>query len=51
MPGGILFFRSDGHLRFVRPYCLYLKLPEIQAEYDDEFLYIHAKKEAKIPLA
>ena len=30
---------------------MYLKLPEIQAEYDDEFLYIHSKKEAKIPLS
>ena len=30
---------------------MYLGLPEIQAEYDDEFLYIHSKKEAKIPLA
>ena len=29
---------------------LYLKLPDVQLEYDDEFLYIHSKKEAKIPL-
>ena len=49
--GGMLFFGLVGYLIFVRPYRLYLKLPEIQAEYDDEFLYIHSKKEAKIPLA
>lgn len=48
---GMLFFGSVGYLLFVRPYRLYLKLPEIQAEYDDEFLYVHGKKEAKIPLA
>jgi hypothetical protein len=36
---------------FVRPYVLYRKLPEVQAESDGEFLYIHAKKEAKIPMA
>ena len=48
---GMLFFGSVGYLLFVRPYRLYRKLPEIQAEYDDEFLYIHSKKEAKIPLS
>ena len=48
---GMLFFGAIGYFLFVRPYRLYLKLPEIQAEYDDEFLYIHGKKEAKIPLA
>ena len=30
---------------------LYLKLPDVQLEHDEEFLYIHGKKEAKIPLA
>ena len=48
---GMLFFGLVGYGLFVHPYRLYLKLPEIQAEYDDEFLYIHSKKEAKIPLA
>lgn len=48
---GILFFGLVGYFLFVRPYRLYLRLPEIQAEYDDEFLYIHGKKEAKIPLS
>ena len=49
--GIILFFGLVGYGLFVRPYCLYLKLPDVQLEYDDEFLYIHSKKEAKIPLA
>ena len=49
--GIILFFGLVGYGLFVRPYRLYLKLPEVQLEYDDEFLYIHSKKEAKIPLA
>ena len=48
---GMLFFGLVGYGLFVHPYRLYLKLPEIQAEYDDEFLYIHSKKEAKIPLS
>ena len=49
--GGMLFFGMVGYFIFVHPYRLYLKLPEIQAEYDDKFLYIHSKKEAKIPLS
>ena len=49
--GIMLFFGLVGYGLFVRPYRLYLKLPDAQLEYDDEFLYIHSKKEAKIPLA
>ena len=49
--GILLFFGLVGYGLFVRPYRLYLKLPDVQLEYDDEFLYIHSKKEAKIPLA
>ena len=49
--GIILLFGLVGYGLFVAPYRLYLKLPDILAEYDDEFLYIHSKKEAKIPLA
>jgi hypothetical protein len=49
--GTMLFFGLVGYGLFVHPYRLYLKLPEVQMEYDDEFLYIHSKKEAKIPLA
>ena len=33
--GIVLFFGLIGYGIFVRPYRLYLKLPEIQAEYDD----------------
>ena len=49
--GIMLFFGLVGYALFVRPYRLYLKLPDVQLEYDDEFLYIHSKKEAKIPLS
>ena len=49
--GIILFFGLVGYGLFVHPYRLYLKLPDVQLEYDEEFLYIHSKKEAKIPLA
>ena len=49
--GTMLFFGLVGYGLFVYPYRLYLKLPDVQLEYDDEFLYIHSKKEAKIPLA
>ena len=49
--GIVLFFGLVGYGLFVRPYRLYLKLPDVQMEYDDEFLYIHSTKEAKIPLA
>jgi hypothetical protein len=49
--GVALFFGLVGYGLFVRPYRLYLKLPEVLAEYDDEYLYIHSKKEAKIPLS
>ena len=49
--GIALFFGLVGYGLFVHPYRLYLKLPDVQMEYDDEFLYIHSKKEAKIPLA
>ena len=47
---GMFFFGLVGYGLFVHPYRLYLKLPEVQLEYD-EFLYIHSKKEAKIPLS
>lgn len=49
--GIIIFFGLVGYGLFVHPYRLYLKLPDVQLEFDDEFLYIHSKKEAKIPLA
>ena len=48
---GMLLFGLVGYFIFIRPYLLYRKLPEILAETDGEFLYIHSKKEAKIPLS
>ena len=48
---GMLFFGLVGFLGFVNPYLVYRKLPAVQAETDGEFLYIHTKKEVKIPLA
>lgn len=49
--GGMLFFGSVGYFIFVRPYFLYQKTPDVQVEADDQFLYIHSKKEVKIPLS
>ena len=46
----MVFFGLLGFLLFIRPYIMYNKTPEVLAEADDEFLYIHGKKEAKIPL-
>ena len=46
----ILFFGLLGYFTFIRPYIMYHKLPKILAETDEEFLYIHGKKEVKIPL-
>ena len=46
----ILFFGLLGYFTFIRPYIMYHKLPKVLVETDDEFLYIHGKKEAKIPL-
>ena len=49
--GLMLIVALIGIFGFIRPYFAYKKLPEIQAETDGEFLYIHTKKEAKIPLS
>ena len=47
----MLIFGLAGYGIFIRPFLLFRKLPDVQAETDGEFLYIHSKKEAKIPLA
>ena len=47
----MIFFGGMGYFTFIRPYIVYRKLPEVLAETDGEFLYIHAKKEGKIPLS
>ena len=39
------------YLLSVRPYRLYCQSPEVLVETDGEYLYIHGKKEAKIPLS
>lgn len=36
---------------YIKPYLIYRKMPEIQAETDGEYLYIHTDKEAKIAFA
>jgi hypothetical protein len=48
---GMLFFGLAGFFGFIYPFILYRKTPDVQAESDGEFLYIHTKKEAKIPLS
>jgi hypothetical protein len=47
----MLLFGLIGYGYFVRPFLLFRKLPDVLAETDGEFLYIHSKKEAKIPLS
>jgi hypothetical protein len=48
---GMLMFGLFAYFLFVRPYFMYRKSPEVLAETDGEYLYIHGKKEAKIPLS
>ena len=48
---GMLMFGSFAYFLFMRPYFLYRKSPDVLAETDGEYLYIHGKKEAKIPLS
>ena len=46
-----LLFGLAGYGYFVRPFLPFPKIPNVQVETDGEFLYIHSKKEAKIPLS
>ena len=48
---GMLMFAAFAYFLFVRPYLIYKKLPDVLLETDGEYLYIHGKKEAKIPLS
>ena len=48
---GMVMFGSFAYFLFIRPYFIYRKLPDVLVETDGEYLYIHGKKEAKIPLA
>lgn len=47
----VLIFGAVGYFGYVCPYLLFHKLPDVQAETDGTYLYIHSKKEARIPLA
>ena len=47
----MLMFAAVGFFGYIYPYKTYLKMPEVLAETDGEFLYIHTKNEAKIPVA
>lgn len=49
--GIMVIFGLVGYFGFIKPYFRYRKMPEIQAETDGEYLYLHGDKEAKIPLA
>lgn len=49
--GIMVIFGLVGYFGFIKPYLRYRKMPEIQAETDGEYLYLHGDKEAKIPLA
>ena len=48
--GGMLFFILVAYLCLIRPYIIYRRFPNVQAETDGKNLYIHANKEACIPL-
>ena len=48
---GVLMFGAFAYFLFIRPFFLYRKLPDVLAETDGEYIYIHGTKEAKIPLA
>ena len=48
---GMLMFGFFGYFTSIRPYRFYKNSPEILVETDGEYLYIHGKKEAKIPLS
>jgi hypothetical protein len=47
----VLFWGLMAYILCIRRYVLYRKLPQVLVEADGEFLYIHAKKEGKIPLS
>lgn len=49
---GILMFAAFAFFCFIYPYISYLKVPAVQLEADDTYLYINTKKkQAVIPLA
>ena len=48
---GMLGFGLIAYFLFIRPYIAYHKIPDVLVEADSEYLYIHGKKDAKIPLS
>ena len=48
---GMLMFGLFAYFLFMRPFFIYRKSPEVLAETDGEYVYLHGKKPAKIPLA
>ena len=44
-------FALFAYFLFMRPCFMYHKLPEVLMETDGEYVYIHGKKQAKIPLS
>ena len=48
---GMIMFGWFAYFISIRPYKNYRKSPEVLVETDGEYLYIHGKKEAKIPIA
>ena len=47
----MIIFALFAYFLFIRPCFVYRKLPEVLMETDGEYVYIHGKKEAKIPLS
>ena len=47
---GMLTFGSFAYFLFIRPYLIYRRSPDVLVETDGEYVYIHGKKEAKIPI-
>jgi hypothetical protein len=47
----MVIFGLFAYFLFIRPYFTYRKSPEVLMETDGEYVYIHGKKEAKIPLS
>ena len=48
---GMLMLALFAYFLFMRPYFLYRNSPEVLVETDGKYLYIHGKKEVKIPVA
>ena len=44
-------FALFAYFLFMRPCFMYRKLPEVLMETDGEYVYIHGKKQAKLPLS